>query len=145
MIVRPLVLLVLCVGVVTACDAPRSDPHHKPTAAVDVRLDATSVGGGDYVVTLTATPTRSTDALELVLDGRKLDAGATPAGEPRALTVRVHTTRGREVFGAAAVGQGNLRRNRAAAITLGTPAAQLAPPVTIVTLPDGSEVAEVRE
>jgi len=148
------VLLFLCV-VLAGCDpaptpakapAPRTAPHGKPTAAVEVRLDAVDRGGGDYDVTLTATPTVATDALELVLDGRKVAAGAVAAGEARTMTTRIHLGgRGREVLGSAAVGQGNRRRNRAASTWIGAPQVAPAQTITIITMPDGSEVAEVRE
>lgn len=141
---RPFLLLV-CV-VAAGCSSPSAAPvgHGKPAAAVDVRLDAVALGDGDYDVTLTATPTTTTDALELALDGRKVAAGAVAAGESRTMTTRVHVDRGREILGAAAVGQGNRRRNRAVSTWVGTPIVTPARPVQVVTLPDGNEVAEVR-
>src|SRR4051812_21203716 len=76
--------------------------NEKPQAAVDVRVAERDLGGGDHEVTLTATPTRDVDGLELVLDGQRTRVGASHAGEAHTVTVRASGDR--DVIGTAWVG-----------------------------------------
>jgi hypothetical protein len=121
-----------------------SRPHHdKPSAAVDVKLDARALGDGRYELTLRATPTADVDRMELHLQGRKLVQGPTPKGTPLVLSApaRVHGG-GEDVAGSAAVWMASRRRTRAAVLHLGPPVAP--PAIRVVALPHGERVAEVR-
>lgn len=123
-----------------------SDPHScKPRAPVEVRLETSPAAGG-YDVTLVATPEVAVKGLELTLDGRVTQVGATAAGQRRTVTTRVTLgqLRSRDIVGSASVEVGAHRRRAAALTTVGTPAAVAAPRINIVRLPDGTEVAEVR-
>jgi hypothetical protein len=135
--VRALVVI----AALAACqegERPRAAWHAKPSAPVEVELEARPLGGDLNEVTLTATPTRAVGALALTLDGERLEVGATAAGEPRTMTRQLRG--GREVIGVAATE----RRNRAEIVELGVVPRKPAPPVRIVTMPDGTQIAEVR-
>lgn len=136
-----LVALWLCGSVVGAT----AGPHPKPSAPVDVKVEARPVGGATYEVTLVATPKRDVKELVLDLDGRRVVAGATAAGQTRTMTARVSlgALRGRDVAGGASVDVGGGRRRAAASVRVGAAAA--APPAPkVVRLPDGEMAAEVR-
>lgn len=123
-----------------------SDSHScKPRAPVEVRLETSPAAGG-YDVTLIATPEVAVKGLELTLDGRVTQVGATAAGQRRTVTTRVTLgqLRSRDIVGSASVEVGTHRRRAAALATVGTPDSVAAPRVNIVRLPDGTEVAEVR-
>lgn len=140
-----LVALWLCGAVVGAAAGPKKWPP-KPSAPVEVKVEARSVGGATYEVTLTATPKRDVKELVLDLDGRRTTVGATAAGQARVMTARVSlgALRGRDVAGGASVDTGGSKRRAAASVRVGAAAA--APrPVHIVRLPDGTEAAEVRQ
>lgn len=125
---------------------PSADAHScKPRAPVEVRLETSPAAGG-YDVTLIATPEVAVKGLELTLDGRVTQVGATAAGQRRTVTTRVTLgqLRSRDIVGSASVEVGAHRRRAAALTTVGTPDAVAAPRVNIVRLPDGTEVAEVR-
>jgi hypothetical protein len=146
MLARCLVL-VAALGACQEGERPRGIRHGtpKPSAPVDVAIEARPLGGDVYEVTLTATPSRDVGALELVLDGERVEVGATAAGEPRRLTRRIELDApGREVIGAAATGTGRHRRSRAAVAELGAVAAKPVRRTTIVTMPDGTRIEEVR-
>ena len=122
-------------------------PVGKPSAPVTVSLTTHRLGGGDHEITLTARPTRDVPSLELMLDGQREQLGAVRAGEEHTLTVRVSLADegGRDVVAGAATGTGNHRRSRAATTRIGAPAVVEPPlPVRIITLSDGTELAEVR-
>ncbi len=141
--------LVACTGTPSepAREQARRAPSDKPSAPVELSLATQALGGGDYRVTLTAHPTRDVPALALVLDGRSEQLGAVRAGETRRLTARVHLAEGdgRDVVAGAATGTGNHRRSRAAVARVGAPAvAQKSLPVRVITLSDGTQIAEVR-
>jgi hypothetical protein len=131
-----------------ACSAGPTDHarwHDKPSAPVQVTLEARPLGGGDYEVTLRATPSVDVPQLELRIDGEAFAVGATSARETRTVTRRVHLDgAGRELAGGATVPVGGHRRSRAAVITLGAVAKPAAAPTKIVTLGDGTQVEEVR-
>ena len=145
-----LVVLMLCGGgVVGAAAGPRSGAkigHPKPSAPVDVKLEARPVGGTTYEVTLTATPRRDVKGLVLDLDGRRTVVGATAKGRTHSVTARVSlgALRGRDVTGGAAIETGSGGRRAAASVRLGA-AAPAARPVKTVRLPDGEMAAEVRQ
>lgn len=142
-----LVAVCLCGSVVVAAAGPRAKKGHpKPSAPVEVKVEARSVGGATYEVTLTATPKRDVTGLVLDLDGRKTTVGKVKAGEARTVTARVSlgALRGRDVAGGASVDVGHSRRRAAAAVRVGEPGAA-APPMNVVRLPDGSMAAEVRQ
>ena len=120
-----------------------ADPHAKPTAPVDLRLESKPVAGG-YQVTLIATPSRAVPAIELRLAGKTQRFAATLAGQARQLAVTVPVSAvaarvGVDVAGAAVVG----RRSRATVVRLGA-ARKPEPPAVLRTLPDGRTIAEVR-
>jgi hypothetical protein len=142
--VRSLVVI----AALAACqegERPRPPWHAKPSAPVELALDARPLGGDLYEVTLRATPSRDVGALELTLDGERVDLGATAAGDTRTMTRQIRLDGpGREVIGAAATGVGGQRRNRAAIVELGVVPRKPARPVRIVTMPDGTQIAEVR-
>ncbi|MBZ0236676.1 MAG: hypothetical protein K8M05_30390, partial [Deltaproteobacteria bacterium] len=75
-----LVAVWLCGTVAGSVAEPRRG-HPKPSAPVDVRIEARPTGGASYVVTLTATPRRDVKGLVLDLDGRRTVMGATAAGQ----------------------------------------------------------------
>jgi hypothetical protein len=135
--VLPVLVLTLA-----ACSSTPRPTSEKPSAAVNVEISAVDLGGGDHEITFRATPTRDVAALELVLDGKRSDAGATRAGQARTLTARVHVEDGKglDVVGSARVDG----RNKAALVHVG--AADTAAPVetNVVTMPDGVQVEEVR-
>jgi len=141
--------LVACTG--TPPDPDREPARRawsdKPSAPVELSLATQALGGGDYRVTLTAHPTRDVPALALMLDGRRRQLGAVQAGQTRTMTARIHLAEGagRDVVAGAATGTGNHRRSRAAVARVG--AAAVAPkslPVRVITLSDGTQIAEVR-
>lgn len=121
-------------------------PHGKPRAPVDVRLETSPAGGDRFDVTLVVTPEVAVKDLELVLDGKLTRVGATAAGQRRTVTrqVTLGQLRSRDIVGSATVEVGAHRRRAAALTTIGTPAAAAELPVTIIRMPDGTEVAEVR-
>jgi len=131
-----------------ACSAAPTDPvrwHEKPSAPVQVAIDTRSLGGGDYEVTLRATPSVDVPELELRLDGETIDVGATHARVTRTLTRVVHLDgAGRELRGGATVPVGAQRRSRAAVAEIGTIAKPAAPATKVVTLKNGTQDEEVR-
>lgn len=139
-----LVAIWLCGTVVATAAEPRRGPP-KPSAPVDVRIDARPTGGATYVVTLTATPRRDVKGLVLDLDGRRTVIGATAKGQARTVTARISlgALRGRDIAGGATVDVGAGRRRAAASARLGV-APPPPPPVNLVRLPDGTYAAEVR-
>jgi hypothetical protein len=138
MVKQFLVLGVLAVLASTASAERRG----KPTAPVEVRLESRVVAGG-YSVTLVAIPTIAVPRVEISLAGKSVVFAATAAGQRRELTVPVTVARGAgvDVVGSARVGT----RNRAAVLRVGVARAE-APRFTVTrTLPDGRQVAEVRQ
>ncbi len=135
-----------------ACSASPPEPTRraplgKPSAPVELSLVSRPLGGGDYLVTLTARTLRGVPALELMLDGQRRQLGAVTAGRARTMTARLHLAQGdgRDVAAGAATGIGNLRRSRGALVRVGAPApAAKTLPVRVRTLSDGTEIAEVR-
>lgn len=121
-------------------------PHGKPRAPVGVHLETSPAGGDRFDVTLIVTPEVAVEDLELVLDGKVTQVGPTAAGQRRTVTSRVTLgqLRSRDIVGSASVEVGKHRRRAAALTTIGTPDAVAPPPVTIIRMPDGTEVAEVR-
>ncbi|MCW5806824.1 MAG: hypothetical protein KIT31_30985, partial [Deltaproteobacteria bacterium] len=97
------VFALLALGDMGVADADRRFPP-KPTAPVDVRLEARPARGG-YDVTIVATPTADVAGLTLRVAGREQRVGTTPAGATR--TFRVHVPiaagEGADVVGSAAV------------------------------------------
>jgi hypothetical protein len=133
-----------------ACSAGPTESkrwHDKPSAPVQVTLEARPLGGDVYEVTLHATPKVDVPQLELRIDGEAIAVGATQARETRTMTRRVHLdgAAGRELAGGATVPVGGHRRSRAAVITLGAVSKPAAAPTKIITLGDGTEVEEVRQ
>lgn len=112
----------------------------KPSAPVAVQLESAIAPGG-YKVTLVAVPSRAVPRLELSLAGKRIEFGATAAGQRRELVVHVPLTRGAglDVVGSASANG----RKKAAVLRLGVARAAPKRPVTR-TLPDGRGVAEVR-
>ena len=118
----------------------------KPTAPVEVHIDARAVTGG-FDVTLVATPTRDVPSLELHVANKRIIVGATRVGQVRTLTAHVMLAAGAgsDVVGSATVPVGRGIRNAVAFTRVGAPA-----PVephrseTVRTLPDGTKILEVR-
>ena len=121
--------------------------HGKPTAPVELSLTARALTGtattDRFEVVMTATPQRAVDRLELALDGRPAQLMAAPArGETRA-TVEVARGEGKDVIGVAVVHVDGQRMARTAQLRIGAPAAAQ-PAGTLIHLPDGTPVQEVR-
>jgi hypothetical protein len=118
----------------------------KPTAPVEVHIDARAVAGG-FDVTLVATPTRDVPSLELHVGTKRVTVGATRAGQVRTLSahVTVAAGAGSDVVGSATVPVGRGIRNAVAFTRVGAQA-PLEPrrSETVRTLPDGTKILEVR-
>jgi len=114
----------------------------KPAAPVEVRLDARPLAGGWFELDLQATPTVAVDWLELRLEGRRAQEGPLAAGATIHLTAR---TRGnRDVVGSATTTVGSSVRSRAVLIRIGPPRALATVRESVITLPGGERVAEMR-
>jgi hypothetical protein len=127
--------------------APARAPHGKPAAAVELSMSTRALGGGDHEVSLVARVTHDTPAFELRVEGERRVVGAARAGDVETLTARVHVDAGRgvDVVGSAATGAAPHRRTAAAQVRVGAPAPAVAPMrETTITLPDGTQVVEVR-
>lgn len=132
---RWLLVLVLMTG--------RADA--KPTAPVAVELAQRWLGGADYEVTLTATPRRDADVLELSLDGKQRRIAHARANVAYTLTTRVQLRgTGRRIVGGAAVTSAGRRRSVAEDLIVGKPTARVPAPSKIVVMPDGARIDEVR-
>ncbi len=122
-------------------------PVGKPAAPVELVTSTRALGGGAHEVIVTARATRAVPALELAIDGTREAFGPQPAGATVRLAARVTVDDGRgvDVVASAATGVARHRRTAAAVVRVGAPAAVAAPPPTrTLTLPDGTEVLEVR-
>lgn len=135
--------------VATAPTGPATRGPDKPTAPIDLTLEARPVAGTATVerfeVVMNATPRRDLDRVELAIDGQPATVATATAGAlgvARA-TVEVPRGEGRDVVGTAVVVVDGKRMGRAAQVRIGAPAAA-APAGTIIHLPDGTAVQEVR-
>jgi hypothetical protein len=130
------VVLTLLVGLGIAHGSPK-----KPSAPVDVRITSRPVAGG-YQVRLIAIAMRDVPEIELSLAGKKLSFGATAEGQRRELvtTVAVKSGEGLDVVGSARAGG----RSRAEVLHVGQATERKLKQPTIVTLPDGRQISEVR-
>ena len=96
-----------------------------------------------FEVVMTATPQRPVDRLELAFDGRPPQLmAATVRGEART-TIEVARGEGKDVIGVAVVYVDGQRMARTAQVRVGAPAAAQ-PAGTLIHLPDGTAVQEVR-
>lgn len=129
-------VLGLCWSSASADRSPR-----KPSAPVEVWLDSKAIPGG-YEVRMIAVPTRDLPALELSLAGKQVAYGATLAGQRRELVTKVivRSGDGLDVVGSASA----MGRNRASVMRVGQPLQRAAKRPTIITLPDGRQLGEVR-
>ena len=143
---RSILLAAITAAACSTAPTKPTDRNEKPRAPIDLRIETRPAGGTSYDVTLIATPTRGVKALELSLDGHTTMVGDSAAGQRRTVTTRVTLgqLRGREIVGSAAVDMGSHHRRSAVSAQLGQPEPAAALPITIVRMPDGSEVAEVR-
>lgn len=140
-----------------AAPAPVADDHagpgahaSKPSAPIDLALTARSLGatatGERFEVVLTATPRRALERVELAIDGQPaVVAGATAAGiaSERRATVEVARGEGKDVIATAVVMVDGQRMGAATQVRIGAPA-DATPPGKLITLPDGTQVREVR-
>jgi hypothetical protein len=129
------------------------DPHRggggKAGAPIELSLQATPLAGtGDvdrFQVVLTATPRRDLDRVELSIDGRPSQVATATAGAVSRVSATIEVARGegKDVIATAAMLVGGRRMGAAAQLRVGAPAAD--PPAgTLLQLPDGTTVQEVR-
>lgn len=131
-----------CLLLLLVWSTAAAEPVRKPSAPVEVSIDTRELPGG-YVVTLTAVPTRAVPSIELAIAGKQLAFGPTASGERRVLSawVAVAPGDGLDLFG----GARTAGRHKAAYARLGAAKREAPKRTTIRTLPDGRQVAEVRE
>jgi hypothetical protein len=121
----------------------------KPSAPVTLTMEARPVAGTGAVerfeVVLRATLRRAVDGLELTIGGHPWEAVAATAGGPYEARAVVEVLRGegKDVIGTAVVLVDGRRMGAATQVRIGAPAPE-APAGTILTLPDGTRVQEVR-
>lgn len=121
----------------------------KPSAPITLTLVAhplASTGTADrFELVLTATPARDVDRVELAIDGQPSVVAAATAGAPSEAraTVELAHGEGRDVIATAAVFVDGKRMGAATSVRIGAPA-PAAPAGTIIHLPDGTPVQEVR-
>lgn len=121
----------------------------KPSAPISLTLIAhplASTGTMDrFELVLTATPERDVDRVELAIDGQTMQVATATAGartETRA-TVELAHGAGKDVIATAVVFVDGKRLGAATMVRIGAPA-PAAPAGTIIHLPDGTAVQEVR-
>jgi hypothetical protein len=139
--------------------APEGEPAHgqgKPTAPATLQLDSKDLGGRRFQVTLTATLSDNVDDVELSFvlpPGATIEEGSTSQrfgagirGNQRTLVRHVVLAEdGGDIVGAVRTRASGVNRNKPIRKRLGTPAPAEAPkPTTTITLPDGTQVQEVR-
>lgn len=130
-------------------DGPATRGPDKPGAPIDLAMEARPAAGtadvDRFVVRLTATPRRDLDSVALSIDGRPSQAVAATAGAIGDVTATIDVARGegKVVIGTAVVVVDGKRMGAATEIRVGAPAADQ-PAGTIIHLPDGTPVQEVR-
>lgn len=136
----------------TATAAQPAGPTHrgpsKPSAPIDLTMTATPVASAGSVdrfeVVLTAKPRRDLERVELAIDGRAAHLATATAGavsQARA-TIEIARGSGKDVVGTAVVIVDGKRMGAAAMVRVGAPSPE--PRGTIIYLPDGTPVEEVR-
>jgi hypothetical protein len=143
----------------TAAAATQSSPlptltaatagNHKPTAPIALTMSNEVTGDGKKIrVTLQATATDDLQNAEVHIDGRVFSLGSMTKGTSQTVSSTVDigaALSGRSILAGAAVVSYGRRTTTATSMQIGTAAVLAAPaPSTIVTLPDGTIVNEVR-
>lgn len=120
----------------------------KPSAPIDLAMTAQAMAGAGatqrYEIVLTGTPRRDVDRVELAIEGNAAvvaSAASGVLGEARA-TVELARGEGRDVIGTAVIMVDGKRMGAATQVHVGAPAVE--PPATLVQLPDGTWIREVR-